>query len=78
MSNPELAKWICAMDDTALPEGHMTAVYPVPSDLGHEALPPMLGAYMGNIGMFMAHVRTESMRAYRTRLEAGWVEIAMI
>jgi len=50
---------------------------PVPSDLGREALPPMLGAYMQNIGMLMAHVRTESMRAYRTRLVAGWVEIAL-
>jgi nitrite reductase/ring-hydroxylating ferredoxin subunit len=50
---------------------------PVPADLGHEALPPMLGAYMQNIGMLMAHVRTESMRAYRTRLVAGWVEVAL-
>ena len=50
---------------------------PVPSDLGHEALPPMLAAYMGNIGMMMRHVRTEPMRAYRTRLERGWVEIAL-
>jgi len=37
----------------------------------------MLGAYMGNIGMLMAHVRTESMRVYTTRLVAGWVEIAL-
>jgi len=29
MSNPELANWICTMDDTALPEGQMTAVYPL-------------------------------------------------
>jgi nitrite reductase/ring-hydroxylating ferredoxin subunit len=50
---------------------------PVPSDLGHEALPPILGAYMQNIGMLMKHVRTESMRSYSTRLEAGWVEIAL-
>lgn len=50
---------------------------PVPSDLGREALPPMLGAYMQNIGMLMSHVRTESMRAYRTRLVAGWVEVAL-
>jgi len=48
---------------------------PVPPDPGHEALPPMLGAYMQNIGMLMSHVRTESMRTYRTRLEAGWVEV---
>jgi nitrite reductase/ring-hydroxylating ferredoxin subunit len=48
---------------------------PVPPDPGHEALPPMLGAYMQNIGMLMSHVRTESMRTYRTRLAAGWVEV---
>jgi nitrite reductase/ring-hydroxylating ferredoxin subunit len=128
MPNPDAGNWIYAIEDAALLEGHMTAVYPkgvnvllvridgvvhavsgkcvhmacplftgkleghghcaqfdvsngealsgpVPSDLGHEALPPMLGAYMGNIGMLMAHVRTESMRAYRTRLVAGWVEV---
>ncbi len=28
MSNPEEANWICAIDDTALPEGHMAAAYP--------------------------------------------------
>jgi len=50
---------------------------PVPSDLGREVLPPMLAAYMGNIGMLMAHVRTESMRAHKTRLVDGWVEIAL-
>jgi nitrite reductase/ring-hydroxylating ferredoxin subunit len=50
---------------------------PVTADLGHEALPPRPGAYMQNIGMLMKNVRTESMRAYRTRLEAGWVEIAL-
>jgi nitrite reductase/ring-hydroxylating ferredoxin subunit len=49
---------------------------PVPPAPGHEALPPLLGAYMQNIGMLMSHVRTESMLTYRTRLEAGWVEVA--
>lgn len=48
---------------------------PVPPDPGNEALPPMFGAYMQNIGMLMGHVRTESMLTYRTRLEAGWVEV---
>ena len=49
---------------------------PVPPDLGHEALPPRLGAYMQNIGMLMKNVRTQSMRAYRTGLEAGGGDIA--
>ena len=29
MSNPNIPNWIYAMDDTALTEGHMAAVYPL-------------------------------------------------
>jgi nitrite reductase/ring-hydroxylating ferredoxin subunit len=49
---------------------------PVPPDLGHDTLPPVVGAYMQNVGMLMSHVRTESVRTYRTKLEGGWVEVA--
>ena len=28
MSNPDATNWIYAIDDTALPEGHMAATYP--------------------------------------------------
>jgi hypothetical protein len=59
MSNPDAVNWIYAIDDATLLEGHMAPAYPN-------------GV---NIGMFMSHVRTESMRTYRTRLEAGWVEV---
>jgi nitrite reductase/ring-hydroxylating ferredoxin subunit len=48
---------------------------PVPSDIGHEIPPPFLGKYLQNIGMLMKHVRTESIRTYTTKLEAGWIQI---
>jgi nitrite reductase/ring-hydroxylating ferredoxin subunit len=50
---------------------------PVPSDIGHEVPPPFLGKYLQNIGMLMKHVRTESIRTYATKLEAGWVQIRL-
>ena len=50
---------------------------PVPSDIGHEIPPPFLGKYLQNIGMLMSHVRTESIRTYATKLEAGWVQIRL-
>jgi nitrite reductase/ring-hydroxylating ferredoxin subunit len=50
---------------------------PVPPDLGHETPPPLMGGYLQNIGMLMKHVRTESIRTYATKLEAGWVQIAL-
>jgi hypothetical protein len=81
MSNADSANWIHAIDDSALLEGHMAATGealsgPVPAALGHDGLPPVVGAYLQNIGMLMSHVRTESVRTYRTKLEAGWVEVA--
>ena len=48
---------------------------PVPSDIGHEIPPPFLVKYQQNIGMLMKHVRTESIRTYTTKLEAGWIQI---
>jgi len=50
---------------------------PVPPDLGHETLPPVLREYLQNIGMMMKHVRTESIRVYATKLEAGWIQIVL-
>jgi nitrite reductase/ring-hydroxylating ferredoxin subunit len=46
-------------------------------DIGHEAPPPRLGEYLQNIGMLMKHVRTESIRTYATKLEAGWIQVAL-
>jgi len=37
----------------------------------------MFGEYLQNIGMLMKDVRTESIRTYATKLESGWVLIAL-
>ena len=50
---------------------------PVPPDFGGETPPPNMGQFMQNVGLLMAHIRTESIRAYPTKLEAGWVLIAV-
>jgi nitrite reductase/ring-hydroxylating ferredoxin subunit len=50
---------------------------PVPPDLGHESPPPMMVEYLQNIDTLMKDVRTESIRTYATKLEAGWVQIAL-
>jgi nitrite reductase/ring-hydroxylating ferredoxin subunit len=50
---------------------------PVPADFGKQATPPPLGNYLQNIGKLMKHVRTESIRTYPTKLEAGWVEVEL-
>lgn len=50
---------------------------PVPTYLGHETPPPMMVEYLQNIGMLMKDVRTESIRTYATKLEDGWVQIAL-
>jgi nitrite reductase/ring-hydroxylating ferredoxin subunit len=50
---------------------------PVPPDFGHEIPPPLFGKYLQNIEMLMKCVRTESIRTYVTKLEAGWVMISL-
>jgi nitrite reductase/ring-hydroxylating ferredoxin subunit len=50
---------------------------PVPTDTGLEIPPPFLAGYLQNIGMLMKHVRTESIRTYVTKLEAGWIQIRL-
>jgi len=49
---------------------------PIPADLGNETLPPRVAAMMQNVAMQMQHVRTESIRTYETKVEAGWVHVA--
>ena len=49
---------------------------PVPADMGNESLPPRLAAFMQHVGMQMKHVRTESIRTFETKVEAGWVHVA--
>ena len=50
---------------------------PVPADFGSEMPPPQLGKYLQNIERIMKPVRSESIRTFATRLDAGWVEVAL-
>src|SRR5512136_1206154 len=50
---------------------------PVPAYLGNETLPPRTGVFLKNVGMLMRHVRTESIGSYKTKVEAGWVLVAL-
>ena len=50
---------------------------PVPPYLGGEVPPPRTGAFLKNVEMLMQHVRTESVGTYETRVEAGWVMVAI-
>jgi nitrite reductase/ring-hydroxylating ferredoxin subunit len=49
---------------------------PVPADLGTEGPAPRLAAYLQHIDMLMKPVRTESIRTYATKVEAGWIHVA--
>jgi len=49
---------------------------PVPGDLGNETLPPRVAAFLQQVGILMKYVRTESIRTYETKVEAGWVHVA--
>ena len=49
---------------------------PVPADMDNESLPPRLAAFMQHVEMQMKHVRTESLRTHKTKVEAGWVHVA--
>lgn len=50
---------------------------PVPMDLGNESVPPRVAAFIQHAAIQMQHVRTESIRAYQTKVEAGWVHVAL-
>ena len=50
---------------------------PVPADLGTEPLSPRVAAFMQRVGAQMEHVRTESIRSYETKVESGWVLVAL-
>lgn len=49
---------------------------PVPADLGDETLPPRVATMLRNVAMQMQHVRTEAIRTYETKIEAGWIYVA--
>src|SRR5512140_1440841 len=50
---------------------------PVPPYLGNETVPPRTGELLKHVGMLMQHVRTESIRTYRAKVESGWVLVAL-
>jgi nitrite reductase/ring-hydroxylating ferredoxin subunit len=50
---------------------------PVPAYLGNETLPPRTGAFLKNASMLMQHVHTQSIVTYKTKVEAGWVLVAL-
>jgi ferredoxin-thioredoxin reductase catalytic subunit len=39
--------------------------------------PPLVALHLGNVGALMVHIRTESLRTYDTKVEAGVVWIAL-
>jgi nitrite reductase/ring-hydroxylating ferredoxin subunit len=49
---------------------------PVPADINHEIMSPVIGKYMQNISKLMEQVKTESIRTFETKTEDGWVLIA--
>ncbi|GAB6276136.1 MAG: hypothetical protein SAMD01599839_06760 [Rectinema sp.] len=50
---------------------------PVPVYLGDEIPPPKIEAFLKNVGMLMQHIRMESIGAYKAKVEAGWVLVAL-
>lgn len=50
---------------------------PVPAYLGNEALQPRTAAYLTNVGMLMEQICTNSIRTYETKIEDGWVLVAL-
>ena len=50
---------------------------PVPTYLGIEPPPPRIAAYLKNADMLMEHIRTESIGAFKTKIESGWVMVAL-
>jgi nitrite reductase/ring-hydroxylating ferredoxin subunit len=50
---------------------------PVPTYLGGETAPPRTAAMLKNTEMLMEKVRTQSIHAYPTKIEDGWVLVAL-
>lgn len=51
--------------------------YPVPAYLNDEVPPPRTQAFLKNTDMLMLYIRTESLGTYRTKIESGWVWVAL-
>jgi len=50
---------------------------PVPANIDHEVMSPLLSKYMQNIGKLMNHVRMVSIRTFATKTKDGWVLVAL-
>ena len=50
---------------------------PIPADFGAESPPAGIARYFQKIGTEMKDVRTESIGIYETKVEAGWVHVAV-
>lgn len=50
---------------------------PVPTYLGGETVPQRTAAFLKNTDMLMQHIRTQSIRIYPTKVESGWVLVAL-
>ncbi|HEX7509613.1 MAG TPA: Rieske 2Fe-2S domain-containing protein [Polyangia bacterium] len=64
----------CAQFDVATGEA---LAGPVPHAAGNEQAPPKLERWLGTIGMLMAHVHTQEIRTYETKVESGMIGIAL-
>ena len=50
---------------------------PMPTDVGNETPPPRIGALLKNTNLLMQYIRTNSIGTYRTKVESGWVLVAL-
>lgn len=51
--------------------------YPVPTYLGNDVHPPRTKAVFANSDMLMQFIRTNSIATYQTKIESGWVLVAL-
>ncbi len=50
---------------------------PVPTYLGGETAPPRTATFLKNTDMLMEHIHTQPIHAYPTKIESGWVLVAL-
>lgn len=50
---------------------------PVPTYLGNETAPPRTATFLKNTEMLMQHIHTQSIHTYPTKIESGWVLVAL-
>jgi nitrite reductase/ring-hydroxylating ferredoxin subunit len=50
---------------------------PVPTYLGDETASPRTATFLKNTEMLMQHLRTQPIRANQTKVESGWVLVAL-